>query len=303
MQLMSGLIARSCDVCGAGGSFAGDITHKTCLVCGAVENFQQCPNCKKVVCLPVSLLDPKVKAIQCGTCAKNAPKRRWGPGALAAYVQTETSLNTASTFLYAGLGLTPAQATADVTRRRISGVLISAPSLNGLATGPCTLWFHPLGATLVVGEKAAVPLVLHQHMRTLSISGKGPVVQSSGGGWVGGGFGVGGMLEGALLASAMNAFTTTQKIVIDTRITFSWKMQFIMMQHSRFSPQALAALLGPTLARVQVAQTSAGVGKSAPETLADIYTTALSFLRTAGSLTAEECDAAEAIVLRDNSKA
>lgn len=89
----------------------------------------------------------------------------------------------------------------------------------------------------------------------LSVGGPGSV--TTGGGWVGGGFGVVGTVTGVALASVMNGLTARTKVVTILRITTP--TLDLYLHHDRVPPARLEMALSPVFGRLRAA-----AGKAAP---------------------------------------
>jgi hypothetical protein len=126
----------------------------------------------------------------------------------------------------------------------------------------------------------------------------GPGQTQSGGGFIGGGFGVQGAAEGMLIATALNLLTTRTKI--DTVICIQTRTAELFLHHGAATPDALRMLLSPiftrmrqhdTAARAVLADSSGGNANIVDrlQQLAD--------LRASGALSEEEFAAAKAKLL------
>ena len=78
----------------------------------------------------------------------------------------------------------------------------------------------------------------------------GPGVTRRGGGWIGGGFGLTGMLEGALVASVLNRLTT--RTSVNTLIAVTMRDSSMTLHTASATPAQLRLELAPALGRLAV---------------------------------------------------
>jgi hypothetical protein len=128
-------------------------------------------------------------------------------------------------------------------------------------------------------------------IRSLKVEGPGLV--KTGGGVVGGGFGVDGAIAGIAIAAALNALTTTSRI--NTLIYLNWTQGEIFLHTDVVEPEPLRIALSATFAAVEASKNAAPLDSDADwisrlERLAALHST--------GSLTDEEFTAAKARLLR-----
>jgi hypothetical protein len=84
-------------------------------------------------------------------------------------------------------------------------------------------------------------VVPYEDVTAFEIGGRG--AQSTGGGFIGGGFGVQGAAEGMLIASALNLMS--RRTTVDTVICIQTNTAELFLHHDRATPNALRMLLSP----------------------------------------------------------
>ena len=136
---------------------------------------------------------------------------------------------------------------------------------------------------------------------SLQFGGLGEVVQRTNGGWVGGGFGIGGALEGVALAGALNVLSSSQTITIDSVITMQWRTGQVVISSSEFAPATLAHFMEPIVQRLRTEQATARPVSlptgTVPVDVAQLLTQ-LAALHASGALSDEEFAQAKQRVLR-----
>ena len=94
------------------------------------------------------------------------------------------------------------------------------------------------------GESYEVP---GESLLDIAITGPGRV--TSGGGYIGGGFGVAGFAEGVAMASVLNAITSKSEVVTVLQLLGSgWELHGLT---SVYEPGALRVLLSPVFTRLR----------------------------------------------------
>jgi hypothetical protein len=129
-----------------------------------------------------------------------------------------------------------------------------------------------------------------QSLSKLEITGPGK--STSGGGFVGGGFGVEGATEGILISSILNVLTTHTKN--ETYLTIRFDREELILQVAKLSPLELRVLLSPAM----VAADAATRARDHTEPSLSSEIERLGQLRREGSLTDEEFVAAKAALFR-----
>lgn len=242
-QRVAGGIASSCFACGAGGRYSEEASDKRCHQCGLVTSYRRCLRCKKVLVFAPYLTRPEVKTWKCLSCGKEAARDRWPSATLGDFPGMLEFVA-----LY-GRRLTEVE--SDPERRIIDGSLLSAEGISGMATGSCAVFFDRTSAILLIGGFNNEKRIDYADFTGLQIGGRGKLVTSSGGGWIGGGFGLEGIVQGVALASVLNKLTTTQECSIETIVNVSWKMGSVKILNQHYLPSEVAQWLSPVMKRIE----------------------------------------------------
>ena len=99
------------------------------------------------------------------------------------------------------------------------------------------------------GQYKGVATERYSDVMSLQVGGRGAM--TTGGGWVGGGFGLTGIVTGALLASALNKATT--RTMIETIVHFRSKAGEIFLFNTQYAPEELSMMLSPAISRIESA--------------------------------------------------
>jgi hypothetical protein len=212
-------------------------------------------------------------------------------------------MNTEWSRLYADLGLDLGEAEADPNRRRIDGTVLEAAGVSGIATGGSSIFFERTVVIVIIGSFSHRILVPYESMRSIQFTGRGALINTSGGGWMGGGFGLSGALQGALMASVMNRLTTTVETSVESIVSLAWSSGHMVVLNQKFLPMQLADFLSPIVDRIREAATGLGPHSGKPEPIpapsgiaADLMK--LAELHKSGIMTDDEFASAKARVLQ-----
>ena len=239
--------ATSCRRCGAGTVVGLDSTDLHCLSCGNLTVWAQCSNCGKVRRLARGGNRSNKEHVTCKSCGKNQPLDRWLPA--RAYQDDQAD------GLFWIYGDQIEQTLCYPDRRVISGSIVSLTGLSGISTGGCAVVFDSDVVRLVLGGSKIVRLN-YDEITQLQVGGRGDYITKTGGGWVGGGFGntltgtFGSMLEGAALAGAMNALTTTTDHRTETIFQLVWTSGSLTLKNDQHSPTWFTSILTPVFKRI-----------------------------------------------------
>lgn len=260
-------VAVSCVRCGAGVVGEASDYFYICAACGVRALMTQCPHCSTAVQLEESQWN---LAIRCLSCQKIHRWDRWNDlrismGEMAQTIDSDQRL------------------VADASRRTVAGVVLasSAYSLNvggysslEFASDHVGVWSYVGGKYQEAGSSA------YRDVNSLHIGGQGAV--TTGGGWIGGGFGLTGIVTGALIASALNQATTRHSI--ETVIYFQTMKGEVILLNNQFTPEHLRIMLSPAFSRIEAAhRTTPASPVNVVEQLRQ-----LGQLREAGTITQEE---------------
>jgi hypothetical protein len=166
----------------------------------------------------------------------------------------------------------------------------------------CTLEFAP--EEIVVSYQCAdgnyrpAASLLHDEVTSLNIGGPGESTSTTGGGMIGGGFGVIGAAKGILLAGVFNALTTRSHTLTQTFIELYAGSRALLMVNWRFAPQELQILLAPVYARLNASHQKPGPENQSPNEDPILKIERLGSLRDKGLLSNEEFEKSKAIILK-----
>lgn len=287
--------AEACAACGAGGVYRLETTDRHCAQCGSVSLYRRCLRCKKILIIGPNLVNvPRWKCLGCG---KEAASYRWPPVAMGELTAAKQDY----VDLYREMGVPLHDALSDPDRRKVDGALLQADGISGIATGGVTVFFDREVATLMIGTMANRRSIRYSDLSILQFAGRGAFTTQSGGGWVGGGFGLQGAFEGALLAGVMNKLSTVTRTHIETIVTLGWETGTVVLLNSLYAPEQMASFLQPVVRRIEAANVARGkptVALAKPSTpdLAEKLQQ-LASLHASGALTDAEFSAAKARLL------
>jgi hypothetical protein len=170
---------------------------------------------------------------------------------------------------------------------------------HGLAARPgdmCELVFTSDALRILAPSRSMIALLPLSEITAIEVGGPG--VQRTGGGYVGGGFGLSGAAEGMLIAAALNRLTT--KITIRTVICIQTPDAELFVNHTSQTPESLRMHLSPVFTALR--RRSQATASTAPESGSEAdpldVLRKLGALRDAGLLTEEEFEAKKADLLR-----
>lgn len=253
--------------CGAGQTLPAADFGYTCSACFASYVLRACPKCSNPTYVGIAVA--RQPWVTCKACGATNTGAKWDRGLVTAgQMASKTNV--------------PSDAVGDANRRVVGGVIIAATGFPPLAQGiGCRLDFNgdriSVLALVEGGSYRNVAALTYSEARLLRIAGRGALVSTKGGGWMGGGFGVKGMVEGALLATALNAATRRTKTSIETFVHFNAGGRELMMLNSEIRPEVLQVNLAPIFARLDDAHAVAsppppqeGLGLADLEKLAEL---------------------------------
>ena len=252
---VNGGIAQACAVCGAGDIVDPDATKSTCAFCGDLTEFKRCKRCGKTLSFRPS---PNMyrELFKCPDCNWRGGWRQWKPAPIAGLKADE---------LLSGLyGKNIAKALSDSRRRRIDGSILSVTGVSGLTSGGGTVLFERETVTIMIADTSRRIGLSYADITSFQIGGRGDVTTTSGGGWSGGGFGAKGIAEGVVLASVMNALTTTTTHSAETIFHLHWHSGSLTLLNTKFLPAQWASLLSPVIRRIETHQRAGGITSGQP---------------------------------------
>jgi hypothetical protein len=107
--------------------------------------------------------------------------------------------------------------------------------------------------TVRIGNVSNQRRLNYSDIASLQIAGRGEFVTTSGGGWMGGGFGLGGIAEGIALATVLNALTTIKHHHIETIFHLNWNSGSVTLLNTRLPPAQWASALSPVVQQIEAA--------------------------------------------------
>ena len=242
-------IADSCGRCGAGGLRDPMAAEFTCSVCGGVTAFRRCPRCKRTLFFSPDLTGPNVNVWKCLQCGKQANRQRWPPAPLSAIPEYFKP----SQLMLELYGEHVEEALSYPGRRGIEGSILAAAGVSGIATGPCSVIFDRERVIVAIGNVSNQRRLHYSQIISLQVAGRGAFVTTSGGGWMGGGFGAKGMIEGVALGMALNALTTRKQHYIETIVNLDWNSGSLTLLNTMLLPDQWASILSPVVQRIEAA--------------------------------------------------
>jgi predicted RNA-binding Zn-ribbon protein involved in translation (DUF1610 family) len=321
-------VTLSCPECDFSAQLDRDDTDWTCPNCQRLFSFQMCTHCRKAV----QIEGQRSGKWDCPWCGKKNNAQGQSVYATAEEVvealqatgveghadesPPPTTEVTSQARVSTQADGWPTQSTVPINLGRLNTgtrcvfdcVLIGTSELTPRLQSVCTILF---GLNEIFVEPAQFDSdlqFLYADIASLELSGPGEV--KSGGGFIGGGFGVKGAAKGILAASVLNWLTT--RTTVQTVIRLATHTSEYIFSTDKASPQELRLDLSPVFMRISAAQRRAITVRQAEliehpspslphEVRFDLVgqLKALAELRAAGVLTDEEFGLAKAKILRD----
>jgi hypothetical protein len=158
----------------------------------------------------------------------------------------------------------------------------------------CALATSSFGVLIVPPEDHEPMCLAYDQIAAFEIAGPGRV--RSGGGFIGGGFGLEGAAEGMIVAGVLNALTTRSSVTTILNLTATGGE--VIFHHGERTPEELRVFLSPLAGRV-AARRGAAAPQADPSDDPIERLAKLKELKEAGLLTDEEFEAARARAARD----
>ena len=235
-----------CVECGAGVAVASGSTEFTCIGCGSGYLLRRCPSCSQPGLCPASLAGEPLK---CPKCGQSVAYAAWDRRPVTAGV-------------YASASPVPPEY-ADPDLRVVIGEVWLATGFPRLTRGAsCQLQFQATQILVLIAGATkgdVVASIPWSEVRTLEVTGAGAITKTTGGGVVGGGFGLKGFVEGALIATAINALTRRTSTTIETFMKVNAGSREVMLLNTLLTPDMLRVRLAPAFARLAAARGADGV--------------------------------------------
>ncbi len=132
----------------------------------------------------------------------------------------------------------------------------------------------------------------YDDIRDIELGGPGAI--QSGGGFIGGGFGIGGMITGIALAAALNKVTT--RTSVQSLVRLAARHAELIMVHTRATPDQLRVYLSPAFTRIAAAHDRSVQPSARVDAVEQLER--LAGMKASGFLTEQEFDVAKAQILR-----
>jgi len=274
-----------CPSCGANQSTEVADEKYRCPICDVVNWLRRCPSCDEVVqvSVPASGPRPQTDRLTCPHCQKTLPVHKWRDSANALELHE---------LLIRG-GMTEQQL-SDPTCRVVAGLLLEGGVFGLTPKEPAILSFE--SDQVAIHQPDGPQAVLrYEEITDIEIGGPGLIRQ--GGGFIGGGFGLVGFLEGALFAAVLNAATT--KTSIQTVVFVKSLRGEVVFLSATKTPQDLRILLSPVFGRLA----ATGAHQRPPSASLASELARLADLHASGALTDSEFQQAKSAVLRASTDA
>jgi hypothetical protein len=276
--LGKGNAAILCIRCGAGVVGSATACDFACSACGFRAIIRRCPFCSIPVHIHQDLWGRRVKCLKCGQ------ENSWAKWNSRAVMLGELAKSYTA----------DQEIIADPSRRIASGTVIGGSGYPIPARVGCKLDFRSdkivIAALVQGGQYQGVALAEYVDVTSLQVGGRGAI--TTGGGFVGGGFGLKGIVTGVLLAGALNRATT--RTTIETVIHFRTREGELILLNTQYTPEQLSVMLSPVVNRIEVAhqQTTQQTQASPLDQLRD-----LGELRASGTISEEEFQSLKATII------
>jgi hypothetical protein len=248
LPVAGGLVALGCDVCGAGNVVGPTASDWQCHACGAWTSYKRCPRCKDPISFPSEMTDPNVTSWKCPRCGHWPRQNGWPAATICEFGPPSHDW---ALSLY---GERVGEAMSDPGRRRIVGTILSLTGVSGIATGECSVIFDPESVIVAIGDRYDKRRLNYSDITSLQVAGRGALETKSGGGWMGGGFGAQGIIEGLGLAMILNAITTQKQHHIETIVYLNWNSGSVTLLNTDLLPTQWASLLSPVVQRIEAGE-------------------------------------------------
>ena len=272
------MVTVPCAACRAMSRYPASSAGLPCSACGAALVFRRCATCGSVCQIPTK--GPRA-GWRCEFCGKQTKSGSVIPDATASDRRDELTqrglIDAPSDVVFVG-GFEVVGGSGGIDLR--PGVMVS-------------LWTPP--DALHIRIEIGVPKVItvpYDQIAALEISG---TVSKTGGGFIGGGFGLVAAVEGMVVSSFLNALTSG--IAVDTRMRVATNDGELLLRHDAIPHEAVRAVLSPLWTRFEAAQRAGTAASPQPDESAVALLAQLGQLHDAGVLTDEEFVAKKADLL------
>lgn len=260
-----------CPTCGRHVELPFHLDSWTCADCETSSYFRRCPACEAPYqyVIDEALRNP---SFSCPWCRQKSKLWKLAPsnaGSFAGHLEE--------------LGLTPP--VNDKVFRFLPGCVIVGGQGHALRVGwVCSVAFGSENVVIVGGGKRVT--IPYTDIETIDVGGRGIV--TSGGGFIGGGFGLEDAMQGMLASSVLNSLTTTTEV--ETLIYIGAEEQHFVLFWDGLTPDQLRISLAPTFGRVRFAKRASHLGEGPLSTNSNLVDQLkeLASLKASGVLTDDE---------------
>lgn len=239
-EVPPGFALVACPECATGALVPLDSGEMSCPSCEICTAFLVCPGCETLS--PLSYWPDQyavaLKHLRCDSCGSKG-RSRWE------WASFEDALPILDGFDVLNYGGHRTRALAFPGRRGIGGTVLSIEGLSGIAVGDVEVIFDADNVNILVGDELRAHTLDYASITSLQVAGRGEVITKTGGGWVGGGFGLKGAIKGAFMADMLNALTTVKHRHVETIVHLGWTSGNLAFMNTQFLPERVAQILEP----------------------------------------------------------
>lgn len=265
-ELPLGHAVLPCPSCGVGSVVGEAANDWPCTACELLLQPCRCGSCGTPAVLTRDPFSERQSELR-GWCETCKAMKKWWHGATLADVLVDTRM--LDTLPY---GAERVGSLLFEGRRVLQGKILALEGVSGLAVGTGIVVLDRDAVHLVVGKARVQHRFDYTQITRLQVAGRGEFVTKTGGGWVGGGFGLSGALQGAFMAEALNFLTTRKLRHVESLLHLGWNGGGLTLLNQVYAPERLAVLVEPAVARLNALQAASGSGKSQSDALASTPT-------------------------------
>lgn len=229
----------ACTVCGAGHTSAGRSARFACQNCGHVISVRTCPFCTSTAEFDLFHLQ-RTWRVKCPTCYRRFTQTRFQE---IEVLRPPTSVTVSTT--YRTWGLNPSDRLSNPARRIVTGQVLALTGLSGDTSRNAHLVFDADEILVLLAGDARPTRLSYSTTTILQI---GEYSRSSGGGFIGGGFGLEGAVLGMIAAGALNwATTRTGTLAV---CALEWESGGIALSMNSIDAPTAADWLRPVISKI-----------------------------------------------------
>ena len=242
-----------CTICGAGQTLNANATEVKCHGCGGVTCWRCCPSCGTTCKFDPDLTTPDITWLKCGSCGAKAGVERFRPAPIATG-ETDEQLGD-FVELYKKPESEVARRISDPDRRWVYGKLLWVKGIKGISQHEgrfVILIFDSDDFTVLFSDGSTFS---YADVTEFHVNGRGDFTTTSGGGWIGGGFGAKGIIEGVAMAAIMNSLTTETTHHVESIFYLELaEVVTIAFLNESLPPHRWNAILQPVFRRIEAAR-------------------------------------------------